>query len=191
MEDNKPIYVSFMPETAIKFTMVSTQRLNIIPLNYDQLYTYLQAGDLFETALGLQQTGRNISATIKENITRSILPAIKNPENDDYLYITSWIVIEKSSNTIVAELGFKGPPDDAGAIEIGYGTMPGHQNRGYMTEAVAGMMEWAKQRKEIVVMLASIDETNKASLRIVEKNNFELVAKKNGLLWWKKKVRQI
>ena len=171
--------------------MVSTQRLNIIPLSFEQLKIYLQANDLLEIGMGLKQTGRKIPETIKENVTNSILPAIKNPSNDDFLYSTFWIVIDKSSQTIVAELGFKGPPDDAGAIEIGYGTMPGHENKGYMTEAVAGMLEWAKQRNEINWILASIDEKNIGSLRIIEKNNFEFVDKKNGLLWWKKKVRLI
>ncbi len=34
--------------------------------------------------------------------------------------------------------GFKGAPDSAGAVEVGYGILPEHQRQGYATEAVGG-----------------------------------------------------
>jgi [ribosomal protein S5]-alanine N-acetyltransferase len=168
--------------------MISTQRLHIIPLSYHQLLTYLQANDLLETELGLKKTGRNISKDVKEMVENFTLPKIKESSVTDFIFYTFWIAVEKSSGIIVAELGFKGPPNGEGAVEIGYGTMPGHEGKGYMTEAVAGVIEWAKERKDLNMILASIDESNIASLRIVQKNNFEPLGKKEDLLWWRIQV---
>jgi RimJ/RimL family protein N-acetyltransferase len=114
------------------------------------------------------------------------LPKIKEATAEHFIFYTFWVVVEKSSAIVVAELGFKGPPDKNGAVEIGYGTMPGYEGRGFMAEAVAGMYEWAKEQKGITTILASINKTNRASLRIVQKNNFELYQQKEDMLWWRK-----
>jgi [ribosomal protein S5]-alanine N-acetyltransferase len=166
--------------------MVSTQRLNIIPLSYDQLLMYLHANDLLEEQLGLTKTGRTISEDVKEMVETFTLPKIKEVSEDHFIFYTFWIVVEKSSGIIVAELGFKGPPDENGAVEIGYGTMPGYEGKGFMTEAVAYIFEWASQRKDITTVLASIDKNNIASIRIAEKNKFELYDQKEEMLWWRK-----
>ena len=47
-----------------------------------------------------------------------------------------------------------------GEIEIGYGTMHGQRRKGYMTEAVGGMIDWAKQRADVKYILAETDENN-------------------------------
>jgi len=66
--------------------------------------------------------------------------------------------------------------------------MPGHQGKGYMTEAVAMMIRWATSRDDIRCILAEIDEQNLASIRIVTKNGFEQFDKRNQMLWWRKGV---
>ena len=166
--------------------MVSTQRLHITPLSHEQLIKYLRANDLLEEELGLTKTGRLVSKDVKQMVETFTLPKIKEATAEHFIFYTFWIVVEKSASIIVAELGFKGPPDKNGAVEIGYGTMPGNEGRGFMTEAVAGMYEWAKEQKGITTMLASINKTNRASLRIVQKNNFELYQQKGEMLWWRK-----
>ncbi len=78
----------------------------------------------------------------------------------------------------------------AGRAEIGYGTMPAMQNKGYMTEAVKGLLRWAAARKDIQVWywlkrLLPIFP----SIRVVEKNGFEQMGKMGKLgenLYWRK-----
>lgn len=166
--------------------MVDAERLKILPLTYSELITYLKANDKFETEFGLAVTGRIISEDVKDMVESFTLPRMKKANEDNYLYYTFWIVIEKSSNTIVAELGFKGPPDRNGDIEIGYGTMPGQRGKGYMTEAVSAMAVWALSREGIRGVLAEVEETNFASLRVVQKNGFQQFNKKGKMLWWRK-----
>ena len=166
--------------------MVETARLKIIPLTYPQLIKYLKADNKLEAELGLANTGRIISDDVKEMVETFTLPKMKGVNKHTYLFYTFWIVIDKSSNTIVAELGFKGAPDRLGIVEIGYGTMPVNRSKGYMTEAVGGLIGWAFFRDDIKCVLAETDETNAASIRVVEKNGFEQFDKRKNMMWWRK-----
>jgi len=169
--------------------MVETERLVIIPLNHEQLDLYLQANGRLEKVLQLTDNGRTISPDVKEMVTTFTLPKMKKARDDNYLFYTFWIVVEKHSRLIVAELGFKGEPNEKGEIEIGYGTMPGQRGKGFMTEAVGGMIVWAKKQRGITHILAETDEKNTASVKILEKNKFQFDKRKGKMLWWKMPVK--
>ena len=166
--------------------MVETARLKIIPLTYPQLIQYLKADNKLENEFRLTNTGRMISDDVKEMVETFTLPKMKGVNKHTYLFYTFWIVIDKASNTIVAELGFKGTPDKLGTVEIGYGTMPVNRSKGYMTEAVGGLISWAFLRDDIKCVSAETDETNAASIRVVEKNDFEQFDKRKNMIWWRK-----
>ena len=168
--------------------MVETGRLIIIPLNYDQLRLYLRGNGKLEKELQLANNLRNVSHEAKESAGFFILPAMKKAVGDHFLFFTFWLVVEKISRSIVAELGFKGAPNNNNEIEIGYGTFFGERKKGFMTEAVGGMIEWAKKRVDVKYLLAESDESNLASIRVLEKNNFKVFDKKGAMLWWKKEV---
>ncbi|PWT76128.1 MAG: N-acetyltransferase [Bacteroidetes bacterium] len=170
--------------------MVETERLIIIPLSYDQLNLYLQVNGRLEKMMNLNDNGRTISPDVREMVSVFTLPKMKKAKGNDYLFFTFWIVVEKSSRTIVAELGFKGEPNAKGEIEIGYGTLPGYRGKGFMTEAVGGMIGWAKQLGSVKYILAETDEKNIASVKIVQKNNFQYLKKKGKMLWWRVGLRE-
>ncbi|MBS1600051.1 MAG: GNAT family N-acetyltransferase [Bacteroidetes bacterium] len=169
--------------------MVETDHLVILPLNYEQLELYLQGNGRLEKLLHLKDLGRTIAPDVKEMVTAFTLPKIKKAGPANYLFFTFWIVVEKKSRSIVAELGFKGEPNEKGEIEIGYGTMPTQRGKGFMTEAVGGMIEWAKHQSNIKFILAETEEKNTASIKIVQKNNFEYTGKKGRMMWWKVAVK--
>ena len=167
--------------------MIAT-RLKIIPLTYHQLISYLSAEDKFEKKYGLTVNGRVVASEVKDMVERFTLPKMKLADHNDYLFYTFWLVIDQTNNTIVAELGFKGIPDDKGKVEIGYGTMPERQGKGYMSEAVAGMIEWVTGRADVKCVLAETDQNNHASIRVVQKNGFLQYDRKGEMLWWRRNV---
>ncbi len=169
--------------------MIETARLLIIPLDHRQLSLYLEADGKFEIEFGLSLTGRRADPGVKERVIEFILPRITLATGDSYLFYTFWIVIERSTQRIVAELGFKGEPNDRGEIEIGYGTMPGYRSKGLMTEAVGAVVDWAKKRNDVKYILAETDEDNTASIRVVQKNWFTHFNTKGKMLWWKIAVK--
>jgi ribosomal-protein-alanine N-acetyltransferase len=170
--------------------MVETDRLNIIPLTCSQLTKYLKADNKLEEELALTSTGRIISEEVKDLVELFTLPKMKGINKHNYLFYTFWIVVNKSTKIIVAELGFKGPPGRDGNIEIGYGTMPDHQHNGYMTEAVGGMLKWAIKREDVKGVLAETNQKNMASVRIVQKNGFQQFDKRGEMLWWRVRTEE-
>lgn len=86
----------------------------------------------------------------------------------------SWggTLIEKVGLIAVGQLGTKGPPDSAGAVDIGYGVNPSYEGRGYMTEAVQGFAAWLLARPEVTRVTADCLKTNFGSVRVLEKAGF-------------------
>jgi RimJ/RimL family protein N-acetyltransferase len=54
-----------------------------------------------------------------------------------------------------------------------------------MTEAVYGMIQWAKKQPEIKAIIASTNKSNAASFAVLVKNNFIQVGETEALLNWR------
>ena len=168
--------------------VINTERLHLFPLTIPQLELYCKGGDELERALNLTPFGRNMLPQVHDTVKKVTLPAMRKAAASDYLFYTFWLVVDKLSRTIVAEIGFKGPPAIDGCVEIGYGTMPAKQNKGYMTEAVQGLLQWTARRPDVTTVLAETYAGNKASMRVLEKNAFVQFNQKGEMLWWRKPV---
>lgn len=164
---------------------IETERLLLFPLTLQQLDLYLQTNNKFEDALGLAHTGRTMATQVQERVNKFTVPKMKAATGNDYIFYTFWLVVDKQSKAIVAEMGFKGPPAHGGIVEIGYGTMPAMQGKGYMTEAVKGILQWSARHPDIKFVLAETHQSNNASIRVVQKNGFEQFEKRGEMLWWK------
>jgi [ribosomal protein S5]-alanine N-acetyltransferase len=149
-------------------TRIETERLLIRPLSYQQLIKYIRCDNSLEEELNLGPTSRTIAPELKEAFEQTILPNVANPEKD-ILYSTLWTVISKAENKMVADLCFVGEPDAAGQVEIGYGTYEAFQKKGYMTEAVSGMINWARQQPNVRSIFAATEKTNEASFAVLKK----------------------
>jgi ribosomal-protein-alanine N-acetyltransferase len=165
--------------------MLQTERLHILPLTVSSLELYLQGNNLFELEHGLTITNRGVAPEVKRYVNSITLPCMRKVPGDQYLFFTFWLVIEHKTRLVVAELGFKGVPNPAGVVEIGYGTMEGARNKGYMTEAVGAIVHWASKRDDISTILAETAKTNTPSIRVLQKNGFEQFDQKGDMLWWR------
>lgn len=63
---------------------------------------------------------------------------------------------------------------DNGTLEIGYSLLDAYHGRGYATEAVQSMMQWAFSSLKIDSIVAYTYPHLKASIRVLEKNGFIL-----------------
>jgi RimJ/RimL family protein N-acetyltransferase len=75
----------------------------------------------------------------------------------------------------VGNVGFHGPPDEKGRVEIGYGIVASQRGRGYAREAIAGLTDWAFATGEARVCVASVSPSNAASLALVRSLGFRQV----------------
>ena len=93
----------------------------------------------------------------------------RDPENR--IWYAPWEMVLTSSQESVGDLGFKGPVKNH-CVEIGYGVQPEYEGRGYTTEALQAMAQWAFQQKDVAFLEAETAPDNKASQRVLEKCGF-------------------
>jgi RimJ/RimL family protein N-acetyltransferase len=65
-------------------------------------------------------------------------------------------------------VGQREPGVDA-AVEIGYTIFPNQRRRGYATEAVTALVDWAARTSEVQVLLATVVRGNDASVRVLQR----------------------
>jgi len=164
--------------------MIETERIILKPLTYNQLLKYVMADSSLETELNLNETSRTISPELKEALENTILPNVSDTKKD-YLYSTLWTVISKADNKMVGDICIVGEPNAEGEIEIGYGTYDEFRRRGFMTEAVKGIIAWAKTQSKVKSIFASTEKDNIASFSILRKNDFIKIGETETLLNWR------
>jgi RimJ/RimL family protein N-acetyltransferase len=95
---------------------------------------------------------------------------MENVEGDRLLWFTYWLLIIRNRPFGAGLAGFKGFPDEAGEVEIGYGIDVACQGQGYMTEAVKRMIGWAFEEKRCLSIVArGVEKSNIASQRVLAK----------------------
>ena len=164
--------------------MIETERLILRPLTYEQLIKYIKCDNSLEREMNLKESSRTISTELKEAIEQTILPNVADTTKN-YLYSTLWTAISKTENAMVGDICIYGEPNESEEIEIGYGTHDDFRNKGYMSEIVQAIIEWAKSQHLIKSIIASTLKTNIASFRVLEKNGFTKIGESELLLNWK------
>ena len=63
--------------------------------------------------------------------------------------------------------GFKGPPDSAGSVEIGYSALPQFQGRGVTGELVGGLVRWSFSHPSVTRIVADTMPSDAPSVRLL------------------------
>lgn len=69
-------------------------------------------------------------------------------------WVHGFAVLHAENEEIIGSAGFKGPPDEAGVVEIAYGIVPTYRGQGYASEAAAGLVEFAMEHGQVRVVRA-------------------------------------
>jgi [ribosomal protein S5]-alanine N-acetyltransferase len=94
-----------------------------------------------------------------------------------------WLLVAKEGLTLVGSAGFKGRPDSAGCVEIGYGIEPGWRRRGLATEAAARLTLWAWEQG-VQRIVAECDERNAASAGVLRATGMRPYERRGKMDWW-------
>lgn len=83
-----------------------------------------------------------------------------------------WYLMSKrlAPPQVIGICGFKGKPDAAGSVEIGYSVLKQFRAQGYATEAVARLVVWAFSHQNVKEVTAETLPHLKQSIRVMEKN---------------------
>ncbi|WP_319003535.1 GNAT family N-acetyltransferase [Bacillus shivajii] len=88
---------------------------------------------------------------------------------------------------MIGDIGFKGKPNSSNTIEVGYGIIPSVQNKGYATEAVKEIINWAFSFSNVKKVVAECEYDNIASIKVLEKLHMTRTESVNNMLKWELK----
>lgn len=72
---------------------------------------------------------------------------------------------------VIGVIGLKGKPED-GLVELGYSVAAEHRRRGYATESVRALVDWAFEHDDVTEVIAETMPELAASIRVLEKSGF-------------------
>ena len=79
-----------------------------------------------------------------------------------------WYAIStEAAPVLCGSVGFKGPPNEAGMVEIGYSLLPDYQGHGLASEMVRGLIDWALRQSKVRVIEAETAPDNHPSIRVL------------------------
>lgn len=165
--------------------MIHTQRLQLILYSAENLLALTAGYEDFEQSFGLPAASGLRDFIVSQEILPDWLAHLRNSPG-----IGSWVygfaVVDRESRLVIGNVGFKGPPDEAGMLEIAYGIVPLFQGQGFATEAAAAGVQFAFANGVQCVRAHTLP-TGNASTRVLEKCGFEWLGEVNdpedGLIW--------
>ena len=159
-----------MTDSDLSSSAVSSARLDLVPMSLGLMAALLR-GDL-ESAQ--QMVGYRIPMdwpqTMESVLRFRIAIARERPESLPLLLQV--MVLRAHPEVAVGRLGFHGPVDDKGMLEIGYEVFPAYRRHGYAREAVVAMFRWAQGDPAVLRFRASVSPENGPSRRLVAELGF-------------------
>jgi ribosomal-protein-alanine N-acetyltransferase len=118
-----------------------------------------------------------LNATIPDGwpVSPEVQPLFRDMIKEDPS-ASGWLgyaAILRSERQVVGDVGFLGPPDAAGSVEIGYSVVTDRRGRGYASEMVEVLARWAFQDERVRRITAHTDFDNGASMKVLENNGFQ------------------
>jgi len=166
--------------------MIETARLQLIPFSPQHLLALIESGERFEECFGLRAADGLREAFVSDEVSPTWLMNLRSSTVASP-WIHGFAVVDRQSRSVVGSLGFKGPPDETGAVEIAYGIVPEFRGRGYATEAAAAGVELAFASSQVQRVRAHTLPTSAASMRVLEKCGFDCAGEvedpEDGPVW--------
>ena len=160
--------------------MLESKRLLLIPMDIDIIDSLLESDDVFLFKYGYINDGGEYLNPSPEYLHKERDRIVSNPNN--YPLAVDYLIIIKEIKTVIGTIDFKYLPVD-GVTEVGYGMTPKYEGKGYMSEALGLMIEFAKENG-VKKIKADTLPTNIKSQNVLKRNGFIFDKEENNMLWF-------
>jgi RimJ/RimL family protein N-acetyltransferase len=92
-----------------------------------------------------------------------------------------FLIILREIGEVIGDIGFHGPPDEAGTVEIGYSLVEQYRGRGLVGESAVAICGLAWSRPEASRIIARTEEGNAASAGVLRHAGFREDGVADGL----------
>jgi RimJ/RimL family protein N-acetyltransferase len=150
--------------------VIATERLDLVPLRPDVL-RLIDSGRMAEVE---HELGARVPAGWGHTIPARIRLAQLAADASEQPWLDRAMLL-RTSHLVVGSVGFHGPPDRRGRVEIGYDVVEGERRKGYARESVGALTDWAFATGRARVCVASVRPDNAPSLALVRSLGFRQV----------------
>ena len=165
---------------------IETARLRLVPYAPEHLLALIEGEARFEQSSGLPAAEGLRAFIVSDDVSPAWLARLRESAAADP-WVHGFAVVHKESGSVIGNVGFKGPPDEGGMVELAYGIVPAFQRRGYATEAAGASLAFAFEEGRARLVRAHTLPTPNASTRVLEKCGFEHIGEildpEDGRLW--------
>lgn len=149
---------------------INTERMSLIPATVKLYLMELYDRPAFASNLNASVP----QAWPPDQITPEVIEEFigRMQAKDQKIWSFYWLLHQKASElpVLIGSGGFIA--HENGTLEIGYSILSDYQNKGYATEAVRSMLQWALSNLKKDCIIANTYPHLKASIRVLEKNGF-------------------
>lgn len=166
-----------MPDTHPE---IRTQRLRLVAMTRELARLQTDDRAAFFRALGVAPEASWPPELMDAEAVDGLRARIEaDPAQAGWLFwVFIWPGAGGQPDRLVGGGGFKGEPDANGQIEIGYSMLLSFREQGLATEAVEGLLSWARQDARVKRVKAATLPHLTASRRVLEKTGFEEVGER-------------
>lgn len=155
--------------------LINTERLYLLPATSKLYLLELHDRPAFATTLNAHVPEEWPPDQITPEVIEDFIGRIQARERK--LWSFYWVLRQKNpeQTVLIGSGGFLA--HENGTLEIGYSVLDAYHGRGYATEAVQSMIQWASSSLKRDSIVAYTYPHLKASIRVLEKNGFILKGK--------------
>ncbi|MBS7332301.1 MAG: GNAT family N-acetyltransferase [Weeksellaceae bacterium] len=160
---------------------IETERLTLIPytkeIAQDILDSNFKSIEALNLTCGKNWPDQEIIETLPKivfNLSKVIAPT----------GFESWMIVKKDTNEIIGDVGFKGYNTIYNKADIGYGIIETERNKGYATEAVIALINWAYTNDSLTLITATTLVDNQPSIQLLERLKFSKIEQENNFYYW-------
>lgn len=159
------------PPRPIPLRVLRSERLTLVAATAGLVGADLAGASELAGALDAEVSAEWPPELFSSAVMQLIRAQLNDPAEQGW---SAWYLVapENEVSTVVGLCQFKGRPDQEGMVEVAYSILPSFRNRGYATEAVARLVEWAFGHRNVTGIVAETLPHSKRSIRIMEKNGF-------------------
>lgn len=154
---------------------VTTDRLRLIPLEYEYLLMLKDSRLELENALGLNESDYTFSGNFRDIRTEHVefwIENVQSLEEEDYRWHTNWEIVDKEENTSIGTASFMGAPNRKGEVILGYFIAEHRRRQGFMTEALVALSDWAINIGKAKRVISFVEKESEAVDKLLLKSGF-------------------
>ena len=165
---------------------MTTKRLLLTPSIPANLLALMESEERYAQVSGVRPAEGLRAFFVSDEVSKAYVDLLRTATGPDP-WQHGFAIIHRDTNEAIGSVGFKGPPDAHGMVEIAYGVVPAYQGKGYAGEAADAAIAYAFADPSVRLIRAHTMPELNASTRILARRGFaqmgEIVDPEDGLVW--------